>query len=115
MKRLLLVLFLASPAFAQTPLDWTLNGRLIAPNQDAGGEVVPAGTGVRCEVRVAGVSLIVNTTAGTTATFATPKSFASPTQADADCEWVPLPGQRGAAASAQVLLRAFLRPKAPTL
>jgi len=119
MRATLALIFLvlaASAARAQTPLDWSDGtGGIVMPAVDAEGDAVPAATAVRCEVRVAGSSIIVNSTSGTTVPITgIPKGNA--TTAAADCEWTSLlPGVRGAVATASVSLRPWRAPRAPTL
>lgn len=115
--RILVLAFLlfASPALAQTPLDWSDGGAIQMPSTDLDGDAVVAGTAVRCEVRVAGLGLIVNSTSGSTVPITgIPKG--STTTAASDCEWtVLLPGVRGLIATASVSLRPWRAPRAPVL
>jgi len=110
----LVLLGLAPRANAQAPLDWTDGGAIQMPSQDLDGDTFPAGTAMTCDVAVAGVTLRVSSTAGSTVSVgAVPKGSSG--TATADCESALLPGVRGTAASAQVLLRPWLAPRAPTL
>jgi hypothetical protein len=112
---ILAFLLLGTSAFAQTPLDWSDGGAIQMPSADQDGDAVAPGTAVRCEVRVAGLSLIVNSTAGATVPITgIPKGSAA--TAASDCEWTALlPGVRGTIATASVSLRPWRAPRAPVL
>jgi hypothetical protein len=106
----------ASATFAQTPLDWSDGaGAIQMPSVDQDGDAVPTATAVRCEVRVAGVGLIINSTSGSTVPISGIPKGTSGT-AVSDCEWTTLlPGVRGTVASALVSLRPWRSPRAPVL
>lgn len=114
---ILALLLCAAPALAQTPLDWSDGGAIQMPAGDLDGDAYPAATAMTCDVRVAGVTLRVTSTAGATVLLGAsgiPKGSAS--TASADCE-VPaiLPGVRGLVATASVSLRPWRAPRAPVL
>jgi hypothetical protein len=113
---LIFFLLAASAAGAQTPLDWsTGTGHIQMPTLDQDGDPVPQATAVRCEVRVAGATILINSTSGSTVPITgIPKG--STTTAASDCEWTALlPGVRGLVATASVMLRPWKSPRAPTL
>ena len=120
MRFLILLAFLvASPALAQTALDWTDGGAIQLPTADLDGDAYPAGTTMRCVVSVAGANIIINSTPGTVFPIlrtTVPKVSGATTTASATgaCT-TPLSTEVGAPDTRLVSLRPWRGSQSPTL